>query len=50
MQELTEVSTGGTMHVGQTLKSPNGQAKLVLQGDGNLVVRNLHLTLSSSTW
>ncbi|BDA48988.1 probable comitin at C-terminar half [Coccomyxa sp. Obi] len=36
--ELTEMSAGGTMHVGQTLKSPSGQAKLVLQGDGNLVL------------
>jgi len=44
VQEVTEVAAGGTFNAGQTLKSPNGDAKLVLQGDGNLVVR----TLSSS--
>lgn len=38
-QEVTEVAAGGTLNAGQTLKSPNGQSKLVLQADGNLVVR-----------
>lgn len=33
------MAAGATLNVGQTLKSPNGQSKLVLQGDGNLVVR-----------
>ncbi len=38
-QELTELAAGATLNAGQTLKSPSGQSKLVLQGDGNLVVR-----------
>lgn len=33
------MAAGGTLNAGQTLKSPNGQSKLVLQADGNLVVR-----------
>lgn len=31
--------------MGQTLKAPNGPAKLVLQGIGNLLARNMHPTL-----
>ncbi|KAK9919091.1 hypothetical protein WJX75_009330 [Coccomyxa subellipsoidea] len=37
-EEVTEVAAGGTLNAGQTLKSPNGQSKLVLQADGNLVL------------
>jgi hypothetical protein len=36
---LTELASGGTLHKGQSLKSPSGAAKLVFQDDGNLVVR-----------
>jgi hypothetical protein len=48
MQEsLGELAAGGTLHVGQSLTSANGSAKLVFQEDGNLVVRTLSLVQSS---
>jgi hypothetical protein len=39
-ESVTELAAGGTLHVGQTLASAGGGAKLVFQQDGNLVVRS----------
>lgn len=37
---MKELTAGGTLNKGQSLKSPSGNAKLVFQEDGNLVVRS----------
>ena len=44
-ESLGQLAAGGTMHVGQSLTSPNGGARLAFQEDGNLVVPLLHAAI-----
>ena len=38
LQAVTSLAAGESFTKGQTMTSPDGQSKLVFQGDGNIVV------------
>src|SRR5262249_12466158 len=35
---VTKMDPGKTLHAGESIKSPNGSYRLIMQGDGNLVL------------